>query len=151
MTPQTFVALALADTFLAREASVEAMQQGARRALGKKWRWIPSLCRAVYKQFGDRLHRHGRTELAALILAHQGFADAWLDSEPPQIRHFCLDLPLPAGKPAWVSALPLPALATTADLASGSRQGRPSWTGSPTNGALVRRRRQPCSITTIAG
>jgi hypothetical protein len=123
MTPQTFVALALADTFLAREASVEAMQQGARRALGKKWRWIPSLCRAVYKQFGDRLHRHGRTELAALILAHQGFADAWLDSEPPQIRHFCLDLPLPAGKPAWVSALPLPALATTADLAQWLKAG----------------------------
>jgi hypothetical protein len=38
MTPQTYVALDLADTFLVREASVEAMQLGARRALGKKWR-----------------------------------------------------------------------------------------------------------------
>lgn len=93
------------------------MRQGARWALGKNWRWIPSLCRAIHKQLGDQLHRHGRTELASLIMAHEGFADAWLGSEPPQIRHFCLDQPLSAGKPAWVSALPLPALATTGDLA----------------------------------
>jgi hypothetical protein len=117
MNPKTFVALALADTFLAREASLDAMQQAARWALGKKWRWIPSLCRAIHKQTGEQLHSHGRTELAALILAHEGFADAWLDSEPPQVRHFCLDPPVAAEPPAWVSAMALPALATAADLA----------------------------------
>ena len=117
MTPKTFVALALADTFLAREASLDAMKQGARWALGKKWRWIPSLCRAICKQTGEQLHRHGRAELAALILAHEGFSDAWLDSEPPQVRHFCLEPPVAAGQPAWVSALALPTLATAGDLA----------------------------------
>lgn len=73
MTPQTYVALALADTFLAREASVEAMQLGARRALGKKWRWIPSLClrlqalaaslNAGYSRYADDLAFSGDGEL----------------------------------------------------------------------------------------
>lgn len=118
MTPKIFVALALADTFLACEARLDAMTERARWALGKKWRWIPSLCRAILKQTGAAPHRYRRTELSALILAHTGFAHAWQQSmPPPQIQHLCLDLPLAPEKPAWVTALSLPVLATTTDLA----------------------------------
>ncbi|PFH12244.1 reverse transcriptase (RNA-dependent DNA polymerase) [Collimonas sp. PA-H2] len=117
MTPKTFVALALADTFLAHDASTNALIAGARRALGKKWRWIPSLFRTILKQHGEQLHCLGRSELAALILAHDGFSDAWQESSPPQIRHYCLDAPLAVEQPGWLAALGLPRLASVAELA----------------------------------
>lgn len=118
MTPKTFVALALADAFLAGEARLDVMIERARWALGKKWRWIPSLCRTILQQTVEAPHRYRRTELSALILAHPGFSGAWGQSlPPPQIKHLCLDLPLAVEKPAWVAALSLPVMTTTTDLA----------------------------------
>lgn len=92
------------------------MVHSAAWALGKKWKWIPSLCRAIVEQAGEHFYDYSRDELAALILAHAGFSDAWQDNAPPRIKHYCLDLPIAPEKPAWLSSLALPELATIADL-----------------------------------
>lgn len=118
MTQKKLVALALADTFLARDASIAGLIESATWALGHKWRWIPSLCKAIHKRTGENFYYFSRDELAELILDHRGFNDAWkAGAQAPQIAHYCLSLPIPTEKASWLSALSLPALATTADLA----------------------------------
>lgn len=118
MTPKTLVALALADTFLAGDADPAALTERAAWALGRKWRWIPSLCRAIHERTGEHFYFYSRGELADLILAHSGFSDAWNGSTAaPRIKHYCLDLPRATEKPSWLSALSLPELATPGALA----------------------------------
>ncbi|MDR3479587.1 MAG: reverse transcriptase family protein [Burkholderiaceae bacterium] len=118
MTPKKLVALALADTFLARDASVAGLIESATWAFGHKWRWIPSLCKAIHKRTGENFYYFSRDELAGLILDHRSFNDAWkAGGQAPQIAHYCLSLPIATEQPRWLSALSLPALATAADLA----------------------------------
>jgi retron-type reverse transcriptase len=118
MTQRKLVALALADTFLARDASLEGLIESATWTLGRKWRWIPSLCKALRKRTGEHFHYFSRTELAELILEHVGFDEAWDGTAPsPQVVRYCLDLPIATEKPGWLSALSLPVLTTVGDLA----------------------------------
>ena len=118
MTPQKFVALALADTLLARNADQAELIEGVIWSLGKKWRWAPSLCRAILQRTGENFHFHTRTELAEIILAYTPFAEAWHKNEPPpQIRRYCLVPPITVEQPPWLLSLSLPTLVTPADLA----------------------------------
>ena len=112
------VALALADTFLAREARQVELEQAAHWALDRNWTWIPHVCRSLLRRTGEHFHSYSRDELAALILARSLFTNAWDGPRPhPEIRRYCLDRPLPTAAPAWLSALALPALPTLGDLA----------------------------------
>ena len=118
MNPRILVALALADTFLACDASLAGLIESATWALGKKWRWIPSLCKGIHERTGEHFHYYSRAELAELIASHTGFSEAWQGhGAPPCIRHYCVDPPMPVERPAWVSAFSLPHLATIGDVA----------------------------------
>jgi len=118
MTPREHVAYALADTFLAGQANAPTLIEGARRALGERWRWIPYLCRAILKRAGLHFHSFNRAEIAAFILAHDSFHAAWDGPQPhPSIRHYCLDLPRPVARPSWLIAMNLPDFPAVGDLA----------------------------------
>ncbi|MDP5008411.1 MAG: reverse transcriptase domain-containing protein, partial [Glaciimonas sp.] len=118
MTPKIHVALALADTLLACEATQITFVNSAQWALGKKWRWIPAVCRAILTQTQDLPHQHSRTVLANIILKHTGYNAAWEGNSPaPQIQHYCLNPALLSTAPAWVVALALPQLNNTNELA----------------------------------
>jgi RNA-directed DNA polymerase len=118
MTPRSHVAHALADTFLAREASVAAMIAGASWALGQPWPWLPALCGALHARTFEHFHSFSRTELAQLILDDPSYEAAWSPAlAHPQILHYCVEAPIAAAAPAWLAALALPALATVGELA----------------------------------
>lgn len=116
MTPRTLVALALADTMLARDAA--SMEAGIAWALGAEYSWVPPLCAAIRERTGEHFHFFSRSELAGIILGDDGFHAAWDPDRPaPSILHYCLDLPRETGKPAWLAALALPDLPSVGDLA----------------------------------
>jgi len=116
MTPKNLVALALADTMLARDAA--SMEAGIAWALGAEYPWVPSLCAAIRARTGEHFHFFSRAELADIILADDGFYEAWdPGKEEPRILHYCLDLPLATEPPPWLAALALPGLPTVGDLA----------------------------------
>jgi RNA-directed DNA polymerase len=118
MTQKKLVALALADTFLSRDASLAGLIESATWCLGQKWQWIPSLCKALKKRTGENFYYFSRDELVDLILDHPGFNKAWLGTgQAPRVAHYCLSLPISTEKPNWLSSLSLPTLETTADLA----------------------------------
>lgn len=57
-------------------------------------------------------------ELAAIILDDEHFLGAWENGKaPPQIRRYCISLPVVPEQPAWLVALALPAIPTVGDLA----------------------------------
>ncbi len=124
MIPLPSVALALADTLLSRPATVGAMIDGIVWATGTPAPWIAPLCNALAERTGEHFHSFSRGELAALIGADEAFQTAWESPRPPQILHYCIDLPIVPPAPAWRAALPLPDLPTVADLAA--------WLGVPT-------------------
>ena len=112
------VALALADTFLAGDADQASLVAGARRALGRDWRWIPHVCRALLKRTGEHFHSFTREELAEFIAERDIFQDAWQGPRPhPEVRNYCIDPPRPVAPPDWVAALSLPYLPAQGDLA----------------------------------
>lgn len=118
MNEKHHVALALADTMLAGDAKPAGLMQSAVWALGENRPWIPALCRAIRKRTGEHFYHYSREELAALIVKHRGFSNAWSDKGgPPLIRRYCLTPPRAVEPPAWLAALALPPLATSADLA----------------------------------
>jgi len=112
------VALALADTFLAGDANQVSLVAGARHALGRDWRWIAHVCRALLRRTGEHFHAFSRDELAEFILTRDIFQDAWQGPRPhPEVRHYCIDPPRPVAPPGWVASLSLPHLPTQGDLA----------------------------------
>ncbi len=118
MNAKYHLALALADTMLAGDAKPAGLRQSVIWALGEDRNWIPALCRAIRKRTGEHFYHYSREELAALILKHRGFANAWNDKGgPPMIRRYCLKPPVAVEKPAWLAAFGLPEIATSADLA----------------------------------
>lgn len=118
MTPRLHVALALADTFLAREASVDGMIAAATWALGRPWPWMPAVCGALHARTADHFYAFSRDELAQLINDDPAYELAWQPGGVhPQILHYCIDTPIAPERPAWLAALELPALATVGDLA----------------------------------
>lgn len=117
MIPIDSVALALADTLLARASGVASLIDGVVWACGKTAPWIPALCTAIHAQTAEHFHHYSREELARIILDNADFQHAWDSPAPPQILRYCLDLPIRPAPPAWLAALPLPQLPADADLA----------------------------------
>ena len=67
MRPKRRVAEALADAFLAGEASAEAFAARAAWTLGRKPRWIGAFSRRVFERFGSRLDASQRSRLVSFI------------------------------------------------------------------------------------
>ena len=117
MIPAPSVALALADTMLAGEASAEGLAASAASALGAAYAWAPAMCAFIMQRTGDNFRYFSRHELAAIIVDSDVFRAAFkLGKEPPQIRRYCLELPVPPEPDAWLSALALPAIPTLGEL-----------------------------------
>lgn len=122
MTPQYLVALALADSMLAGDAGPAGLMRSATWSLGRDFPWLYPLCRVLHRRTKAHFHSFRRHELAELINAHGGFAEACgPESKPlerPVIVRYCLERQTAPEKEAWLTALDLPPLATSADLAA---------------------------------
>lgn len=122
--------LALADTLLASDGSLDAQVAACSRVFAVPVPWAPRVCAAVVARTGANFHFFSRHELAAVLWQLLGRADT--DAEPaavlpfialPPVRRYCLDLPLRPPQPAWLAALALPGLASSGELAA--------WLGVP--------------------
>ena len=117
MIPIHALALALADTMLAREGRLEALMDSAIWAFGKAWPWLPDLCTAIHARSSEHFHHFSRDELAAIILDNHAFRQAWTSHPAPQLLRYCVDLPIRPAPPAWLAALALPDLPSVGSLA----------------------------------
>jgi RNA-directed DNA polymerase len=137
MNPDKRIALALADTMLARDASLASLVDAANWAFDASLPWVPEMCVAILAHTGENFHYFSRHELAELILKLVGRVEEddcdeddedeyieeiedfdefpWVDL--PEIKRYCLDLPLRPEQPEWLSALSLPDLPSVGDLA----------------------------------
>lgn len=103
MTPKRRASLNFADTLLAGEASLDSMLAGADRAFGKKWRWMPALCKHILQRTGESFHYYSRLELADIVETHDDYARAWTgEDEHPRIACYALDPPRAVPRPEWV-------------------------------------------------
>ncbi len=144
MHPDKRIALALADSMLASDASVDSLIASAVQVFDQSLLWMPELCAALIERTADNFHFFSRVELADIILELAGrggddfefdyddeLADEDEDNEPdvrpwivlPEVRRYCVDPPIRPAPPAWLAALALPDLPTVGDLAS--------WLGEP--------------------
>lgn len=118
MIPAPSVALALADTMLAREATLAGLIASAAWSFETSYPWVPAMCEAILARTGEHFHYFSREELAEIILEDEGFYDAWEPGKmPPQIRRYCLELPVSTEPPVWLASLALPHIPTLGDLA----------------------------------
>ncbi|NHZ77948.1 RNA-directed DNA polymerase [Massilia sp. CCM 8695] len=118
MIPKDAVALALADTMLARDATLAGLIASATWALGHPWPWIPALCEQIHARTAEHFYYFSRDELAQIIFELEEFHEAWEGEGPaPHIKHYCLDLPLVPPPPDWLAVLALPPLPSVGDLA----------------------------------
>jgi len=103
MTPKRRAALNFADTLLAGEATLDSMLAGADRAFGKKWRWMPAVCKHILQRTADHFHDFSRLELADIVEAHDAYDQAWnSQDEHPRIARYALDPPRAVPRPEWV-------------------------------------------------
>lgn len=136
MDNDRLVALALADSMLARDASRAGLMAAANWVFDAALPWVPSLCDVLLARTGEHFHYFSRHELADIILQILGRGDgasdddeheyenederdyaaiAWVDL--PSIKRYCLDLPLRPDPPDWLAWLVLPGLPAVGDLA----------------------------------
>ena len=133
MNTDTLAALALADTMLASDASLESLVAAATRVFDAQLPWVPGVCAALIERTGENFHYFSRHELANILLELLGRgaqADDSVDDAPvhplvalPPVRRYCLDLPQSVAPPDWLAPLGLPHLPTVGDLAR--------WFGEP--------------------
>ncbi|MES2316400.1 MAG: reverse transcriptase family protein [Pseudomonadota bacterium] len=127
MITEKSVALALADTLLAREARLASLIDGANWAFGAPLPWIPELCEAILARAGEHFHHFTRNELAEAILGvylrgtdeddEDDIHDDLPWVKPEQIKRYCTELPIRPDPPAWLAWLALPDLPSVGDLA----------------------------------
>jgi RNA-directed DNA polymerase len=133
MHTDNLAALALADTMLASNASMESLIAAAGRVFDASLPWVPEVCKALLLRTGDNFHYFSRHELAQIILQLIGWQDEvgheeddqevrpWIDL--PAVRRYCTEPPVRPPAPAWLAALALPDLPSSGDLAA--------WCGEP--------------------
>jgi len=118
MIPPDSVALALADTMLAGDGSVEGLIASVAWSFEANYPWVPGLCAAIHARTGEHFHHFSRGELAGFILHHEQFQMEWRPGKSrPQIRRYCLASPVKPPAEAWLAALALPDIPTVGDLA----------------------------------
>jgi RNA-directed DNA polymerase len=118
MRSERRVAEALADAFLAGEATPEEFAARAAWTLGRKPRWVAAFSRRVFQQFGSRLDSSQRGRLITFIEDDSGYRGAWSASRKPHIHHYPLEPARMAPRPGALAACSLPSLATPGDLAA---------------------------------
>ena len=117
MTPKRRASLNLADTLLASKPELNAMITGTVHAFGKKWRWIPGLCKHILQRTQENFHDYSRKELAEIIESHDTYNRAWLKGdESLRIARYALEAPLAVPRPEWVPH-DTPLLSSPKDLA----------------------------------
>lgn len=93
------------------------MASACTRALGKRWPWLPGLCRRLQQRTSGALHDWSRSELAELIDADAAFDRAWENPDrQPHIVAPPLDSAPPSTRPDWLPHH-LPRWRTPAQLA----------------------------------
>ena len=126
-------ALALADTMLASEPSLENLVAACNRVFDAALPWAPKACVALLGRTGEHFQHFSRHELADILLHLLGHGWYELEDEVPPfielppVRRFCIDPPIRPPKAEWIAALALPELLTVGDLSA--------WLGEPV-GAL---------------
>lgn len=126
--------LALADTMLASNGSLDALVAACGRVFEAPLPWAPALCAALIARTGEHFHYFSRYELADILLqllgrgsvdpdaddgeeSHdQDALPGWFDLPP--VRRYCLDPPVRPPQPAWLAALALPVLNSAGALAA---------------------------------
>jgi RNA-directed DNA polymerase len=148
MNNDTLTALALADTMLATDASLDSLIGACEWVFDAALPWSAEICASLIVRTSPNFHYFSRHEVAAILLRLLGRGSAeddCYDDEGefdfdsfenlvlapyvrlPPIRRYCLAPPLRPPKEAWLAALALPDLPTVGDLAA--------WLGEPV-GAL---------------
>ena len=138
MNTDKHIALALADTMLAREARLEALIEAVNWAFDARLPWVAGMCETLLERTGENFHHFSREELASIILGLLGrVEDEWDEDEDeyeegqdsdddadvfpfialPSIKRYCIDLPIRPQAEAWLEALALPSIPTLGDLA----------------------------------
>jgi RNA-directed DNA polymerase len=135
MNSDKLAALALADTMLASNATLESLIAAAGRVFDASLPWVPEVCAALLVRTGDNFHYFSRHELAQILLQLIGWEDetgnddededyqALVRIDLPAVRRYCTDLPLRPPAPEWLAALALPDLPSSGELAI--------WCGEP--------------------
>jgi RNA-directed DNA polymerase len=133
MTDYKLTALALADTMLASEPSLENLVAACGRVFDASLPWAPKVCQALIDRTGENFHHFSRHEIADILLRLLGHGWYELEDEVPDfielppVRRYCIDPPIRPPKDEWIAALALPELPTVGALGA--------WLGEPV-GAL---------------
>jgi RNA-directed DNA polymerase len=130
MDTDKLAALALADTMLASDASLDGLVTAAACVFDTPLPWVPAMCEALLLRTGEHFHYFSRHELAAIMLRLLGRVPE--DEEGgreeddialpprialPQVRRYCVDPPRRPPAQGWLAALALPELPSTGALA----------------------------------
>lgn len=132
MNTEKLTALALANTMLATDGSMESLIGACHRVFDSPQPWSTAICAALIGRTGDNFHYFSRHELADILLLLMGHRYDEFDDEDedvagdksppfiklPDVRRYCLDQPIKPPKPAWLASLALPELNTIGDLAN---------------------------------
>lgn len=135
MAKDKLTVLALADTMLAAQCTLDGLVAACDRVFGQSLPWAPRVCEALIERTGDNFHFFSRHEIAGLLLQllGRGPYDVGSDEdgdnggegeEPPDlvalppVRRYCIDPPLRPPTEAWLAPLELPELSTVGALAA---------------------------------
>jgi RNA-directed DNA polymerase len=134
MSADKLTALALGDTMLASERSLESLVAACGRVFDASQPWAPAICAALIERTGEHFYYFSRHEIADILLQllGRGFIDLDNDEddedgdiatlpdfiELPEVRRYCLGPPIRPPKAPWLDALALPALPTVGALAA---------------------------------
>ena len=126
-TIEKLTVLALADTMLASERSLEGLIAACGRVFNAPMPWAPKICEALIERTGDNFSYFSRNEIADIIIQLLGggyYGDIDENDQVaayialPAVRRYCIEPPICAPEPAWLSSLALPELPTVGALAS---------------------------------
>lgn len=135
MNIEKLTVLALADTMLASDRSLDSLISACGRVFGMSPLWAPRICAALIERTGENFHYFNRHEIADILLRLLGRASGDVDvdedgdqqheatavpdrMELPEVRRYCITPPILPPEPAWLAALALPELQTSGALAA---------------------------------
>ena len=134
MDIEKLTALALADTMLASDGSLQGLVAACGRVFDMSPLWTPRICAALIERTGENFQHFSRHEIAGILLQllGRGNGDDGEDGEDedggdiaeqellelPEVRRYCIVPPIRPPKAAWLAALALPELPTAGALAA---------------------------------
>ncbi len=118
MNQRRAIAAGLADAVLAGSRGTAALQARMAQALAQNPPWLRNLARYLDRRFGTQLDYNDRRRLIDVICEAPAYGAAWQSPAKPFIRHYVWAKPAMHPRPAALSALALPILATPGELAA---------------------------------